>query len=340
MRIEVLYCSLIVAVGLTSNLLPVRGDETTLTPHSSPKLAALPQGLTSFGAARLGDAIYVYGGHTGSAHSYSTAEQSNQLLRLDLKKPEAAWKLVSEHRRLQGLALVAHDRRLICVGGFEARNAEGSEHDLHSQRRISAYDTVKNRWSDLPALPAGRSSHDAAMLKDTLYVVGGWNMNSPEETQWHRTAWSLDLSQDTLNWQQLPAPPFQRRALAVVAHDGKIFAIGGMDPQSGPTREVRIYDPSEKTWSRGPDLLGEQDMIGFGASAWSIDGQLVVTCYNGDIQILAEDGSEWRSVGRTKDARFFHRLLPLDRGLLLSVGGANMAEGKYVVPETIRVDLP
>ncbi len=322
---------------------PMLADEFTVKTDTD-TFAALPYGVTSFGAARVGDGIYVYGGHTGSAHTYSANEQSNELLKLDLNQPRVKWHVVSKGRRLQGLALVAHGSKLFSIGGFQAKNDEGEEHDLHSQPLVTAYDTETGKWSELPPLPAGRSSHDAAVLEDTIYVVGGWDMNSVKsgdevetETKWHTSALSLDLAQDNPQWRELPPPPFQRRALSVAAHAGKIFVIGGMQREGGPTRDVAVYDPANQAWLEGPALLGDNDMVGFGASAWSIDGQLVVSCYNGDLQLLSSDGSAWRRLGKTQEARFFHRLLPLDTHQLISVGGANMESGKFLIPERIVV---
>lgn len=306
------------------------------TSSSPSRFADLPFAVTSFGAARIGDAIYVYGGHTGEAHSYSSEGQSNQLLQLDLNAPASPWKTLAEGERLQGLALVAHGQRLIIIGGFTALNAAGAEHDLHSRATVRAFDTATGHWSDLPSLPAGRSSHDAAILGDTIYLIGGWNMDGDMETQWHSSAWSLNLSEVDPKWTELPAPGFERRALAVVAHAGKVYAIGGMD-HAGPTRKVSIFDPATKTWTDGPSLIGEQNMDGFGASGWSTGGQLIVTTYSGDIQRLASDGSAWKVIGKTKDARFFNRLLPLNENSLVSVGGANMEEGKYLEPEVIDI---
>lgn len=327
---------------LTSTFNAPRGsqtDQATPTPQSDKQtpLAELPFAITSFGAARLGDSLYVYGGHIGQAHSYSTAEQSNQLLKLDLSNPSAAWEKVTEGERLQGLALVAHGNRLIAIGGFTALNAEGEPHNLHSQAAVRAFDVSSGSWQDLPELPSGRSSHDAAILGDTIYVVGGWDMDGVKETQWHSTALALDLSQADPQWQALAPPPFNRRALVVVAHAGKIYTIGGMNEEGGPTREVGVFDPQTNAWTEGPELVGEEGMEGFGASAWSIDGKLVATTYSGKIQQLNSAGTQWNVIGRTKDARFFNRLLPFGRQALISVGGANMElHEKYVVLELIE----
>lgn len=303
--------------------------------NSQAQLAPLPFEITSFGAVRSGDAIYVYGGHTGSAHSYSTEAQSDKLLVLDLANPGSKWQEIASGQKLQGLGMVAHKGKLILIGGFTAMNAEGDEHDLHSQAAVNAYDPKTNSWSELPALPEARSSHDAAIIGDTIYVVGGWAMNGDDETTWHKTAWSMDLSANNPKWTALPEPPFVRRALATVAHNGKLFVIGGMNEKGGPTKEVVVYDPELKSWNKAGDLLGEQSMAGFGASGWSINGKLIVTTYEGDIQAWDEQANSWKQLGKTEDARFFHRLVPLDAQHLVSIGGANMEEGKYLKLEPV-----
>ena len=114
-------------------------------------LPDLPQPVTSFGGAILGDTLYMYGGHTGHAHSYSTAEQCNTLFRLQLNAA-ADWETVATGPRLQGLALVAHDGKLYRLGGFTAKNAEGEEHDLWSQDSVAVFDPEPGKWSDLPPL--------------------------------------------------------------------------------------------------------------------------------------------------------------------------------------------
>ncbi len=305
------------------------------TTDAAADLPAIPFAITSFGAVRCSDSIYVYGGHTGDAHSYSTLAQSNKLLKLDLKNVQNGWQEVAEGDRLQGLGMVAHGDRVILIGGFAAKNAEGDEHDLHSQASVRAFDTKTNSWSELPALPAARSSHDAAIIGDTIYVVGGWKMAGNEQTIWHTTALSMDLSKAEPSWTELPTPPFQRRAIATVAHDGKLFVIGGMTDDGAPTRAVDIYDPATQKWESVGALHGEEEMAGFGASGWSADGELIITTYEGDIQSYDAKSKSWKVLGKTADARFFHRLVPLTAQKLLAVGGANMEIGKFLELEVV-----
>jgi N-acetylneuraminic acid mutarotase len=302
-------------------------------------LPELPFGITSFGAAGIGDSIYVFGGHTGTAHSYWNTSQSNQLLRWNLSASDGSWEVVSEGpHRLQGLAMVAHGTRLILVGGFFAKNEEGEPHELFSQDQVAVFDTATDTWSELPNLPSARSSHDAIVHDDKLYVVGGWNMSGPDATQWHDTALVMDLKAAMPKWEQLPNPGFNRRALALAAFDGKIFAVGGMERQGGPTRKTSVFDPLTQQWSDGPELLGTEGMVGFGASSWPIDGRLVTTTYDGSVQVLSADHKSWLAVGKTDDARFFHRMLPYRAGHLVLVGGSNMESGKFLQPEVLRIE--
>ena len=298
------------------------------------ELTTIPQVVTSFGAAIVGDGLYVYGGHTGNAHSYSTQEQGHTLERLDLKTKK--WQTVSEGPHLQGLAMVAHKGLLYRIGGFTAKNKEGDEHDLWSQSYVARFDPKSKTWTDLPPLPEPRSSHDAAIVGDAIYVAGGWAM-SGDAKKWHTTAWKMDLTKTTPAWEPVSAPPIQRRAIALAAHGDKLYVVGGMPTKGGPTRQVDVLNTKTGKWAQGPDLVGDDGMTGFGASAFATGGRLYVTTVKGTLQALSADGAQWEVIGRTPTPRFFHRLLPVDEKTLLVVGGANMSIGKFDAIELLTV---
>lgn len=300
----------------------------------------LPTDVTSFGATVLDDAIYVYGGHTGPAHTYSTEDQSNTFLRLDLSSDGTAgdgtWKELAAGPKLQGLALVAHDDHVYRLGGFTAVNEEGEDHDLRSQAGVAIYDPASDTWNDLTPLPEPRSSFNAAVLDDRVYVLGGWNMQGEGRGEWHTTGWSADLTKRPLQWDALPPSPFQRRALSVAARDGKVYAIGGMTPD-GTTRRVDVYDVAAQSWSIGPELIGERGIHGFGTAAWATPEGVFVSSLSGVVQRLDDDGTAWSTVASMNAPRFFHAMVPAGDDLLI-IGGANMSDGKITEPE--RVALP
>lgn len=311
-----------------------KAAESETDSGSPTKYANIPQMVTSFGAAIVGDELYIYGGHTGRAHTYYREAQANTLRRLDLKSGK--WKSLGEGPHLQGLAMVGHRDKLYRMGGFTAKNKDGEAHDLHSQASVSQYDTATNKWSVITPMPEPRSSFDAAVLGDRVFVIGGWQMQGGSESKWSKTAYSLHLSSKNPKWEALPKPPFQRRALSVAAHDGKIYAIGGMQKKGGPTTAVDIFDVEKQVWTKGPKLQGEP-MNGFGSSAFAVGGRLYVSTYNGTLQRLSADGSEFEIVEELDNARFFHRMLPLSKGKLISVGGASMQTGKFEEVDVIDV---
>jgi N-acetylneuraminic acid mutarotase len=320
------YATLAVSVGKSGER---TAAETAYPPLDVP--------VTSFGAAVSDGKLYVYGGHSGAAHSYSNPEQGRELLQLSLTKP-GGWQPVAEGPPLQGLAMVAHGGKLYRLGGFTAKNAEGEESDLWSQSDAASFDPKDGRWQDLPSLPEPRSSFDAAVLGDTIYVIGGWQLSGPGENHWHETAWSLDLSATKPEWKPLPPPPFQRRALSVAAFENKIYAIGGMQETGGPTTRVDVYDPQSGKWSQGPSLVGEKPLAGFGSSAFAVGDGLYVSTIEGKLQRLSDDDSAWEPVRQLERARFFHRMLPLDDHRLVFVGGASMEVGKFEEVDVVDVN--
>ncbi len=314
---------------------PMNTANSETSPAVATPLPALPQAITSFGAALVGESMYVYGGHYGKAHHYSQNGQSGQLLRLNLKTP-TKWDEASSGPRLQGLAMVAHEGKLYRTGGFIARNQEDEEQDLWSVADFVRFDPRSEKWEELPAMPFSRSSFDAVMLGDVMYVAGGWELRGAKETLWQETAYAIDLSQPTLKWQQLPPPPFKRRAVSLGTIDDKVLVIGGMQPDGKVTTKTAIYNPAAGRWSEGPKLPGD-DMEGFGTACCTAGERLYVSTISGKLLRLSDDRNSWQLVEKLRDDRFFHRMLPLDDQRLILLGGASMQTGKFSSVTTVKI---
>ncbi len=123
----------------------------------------------------------------------------------------------------------------------------------------------------------------------------------------------------------------------MAAYEGKIYAIGGMQEEAGPTKRVDVFDPKTQTWSQAGELQGEDPITGFGSAAFAAGGDLYVSTIKGTLQKLNKAGDHWEIVQETPTARFFHRMLPLDKHRLLMVGGANMSTGKFAELEVLDV---
>jgi N-acetylneuraminic acid mutarotase len=309
--------------------IPLGAEEAKIT-----ELAPLKTPVTSFGAALAGGHLWIYGGHLGSPHEYAADWQSGQLARLDLARP-AAWEIVGEGPRRTGLAMVGYQDRLYRVGGWEAKNAKGTEQDLHSTRDFARFDPKTGQWQELAPLPEGRSSHDAALVGSKLYVVGGWELSGKGSGDWHKTAYFCDLAQENPAWKPIAAPPFNRRALAVAGYAGKLYVIGGMDDSNDATTGTDIYDPASDAWFKGPALPG-QPFDGFGTAAVGGSAGLFATTREGLLCRLADDGNSWQEIEKLKHPRSFHRLVADGEGRIIVVGGTSRA-GKIAAVEVVQV---
>lgn len=301
------------------------------------EVARLPVGLTSFGAARLGGAIHVAGGHVGRAHAHSRENLSERHLRLDLDAPAAAWTELAPDRAVQGTALVAHDGRLYRIGGLTAHNAPGEQEALESLASVACFDPARGTWEELTALPEPRSSHDALVVGERVYVVGGWTLGSGEE-QWLRTAWTARLGERPLRWEPLAAPCGARRAAALARHGENLVLVGGMTPE-GTTSSVELLPLAPTSGDELPAwrAVAELPGAGFGAAACELGGRCFATSGEGVLFELAQDTSSWRKRARLVAPRFFHRLLPFDEKHLIAIGGAERA-GHTTTCEVLAVD--
>lgn len=286
----------------------------------------LPQKISSFGAVRTGDWLYVYSGHTGGAHQHSKQNLSMHFQRINLAAPKS-WEALPVGPGLQSVALVSYGDAVYRVAGLSALNEQGEKDNLVSVADFYRFDPVAKSWSPLEPLPEGRSSHDAIVVGSKLYVVGGWNLKTGD-AKWHDKSLVRDLADKDAKWQELPVQPFKRRALAVAALDGKIYAIGGMTSENKPSREVHVFDIKSNTWAAGPELPGEK-MNGFGSAALAVDGKLYATGMDGNVYLLSADGKAWESLGKLAHPRFFHRLVDGGANSLLAVAGASMEEGHF-----------
>lgn len=293
---------------------------TKLTPAVESKFPQLPDAISSFGAAVSGDYLYVYSGHIGRAHQHSAENLSQKFQRLNLKQPKA-WESLPLKTPLQGLAMAPHGDSVYRVGGLSVTNKKKEDSQMESIATVERYSPEKKAWESIQAMPTGRSSHDSVFLGDDLYVVGGWMMQKGEDSIWQKEMLVLDASGENPKWKAIKQP-FQRRALSAAAHQGKIYAMGGIDADGDISHEVDIYSPDTGKWSKGPEIPGST-MNGFGTTAWSIDGNLYVSVMDGGVYQLDQKNQSWKKAGSLATPRFFHRLLPDGNGGLIAIGGAS-----------------
>lgn len=296
------------------------GSYSRATPEKpASSLAPLPEPVTSFAAVTDDGWLYVCGGHKGERHDYSAAKVSGAFHRLRLDDG-ATWQRLPDAPPAQGVPLVAHEGRLYRIGGMAARNQPEQKQDLYSMSSVLRYDVRRARLEEFAALPEPRSSHDAVVVDDKLYVGGGWRMSGGTNLpSWPDHALVFDLKNPRAGWSRIPQP-FQRRALAMAAQDSRLYFIGGMDSDNKPTLAVEVLDLASAQWSKGPELPAGK-FKGFSCSAITQAGRVYANTFQGDLLRLTTDGGAWEVVGRLQYPRLAHRLVTAGANQLIALGG-------------------
>ncbi len=297
------------------------------------KMIDLPFATSSFGAVISDGWLYVYGGHIVPTHEYHTTSCSGEFRRLSLAGGRD-WETLPGGPRLQGMNLAAFKGAVYRAGGMQSLNAEGDEDDNRSVATVYRFDPASGRWSDFTPLPQPRSSHDVAVVDGKLYVLGGWRLHGKDgKTTWPEQMYSLDLTDPKAAWTATPQP-FQRRALIAAVVDGRIYAIGGFDPDSRPSLDVNIFDTRTATWSKGPSLPAPNSN-GFAPAAAVVDGTLYASVGSGGFYRLNSAGDAWEPVAQTTP-RIVHRAVPFGSKVLL-LGGAADGDNMALI-EAVTVD--
>lgn len=316
-----LTLSLTLCVGIAS--LAISAEKLSYAP--------LPKAVSSFGAVTVDDHVYVYGGHSGKAHTYSKDSILGDFRRLSLTDPRE-WEALPGGPGLQGLAVVAHQGKVYRIGGMQPQNEVGEKTNNVSQTSVARYDVKAKKWEEITPLPEPRSSHDAAVLGDKLYVFGGWSLGN-EKPVWYEHGLVMDLSCAALKWETVKQP-IQRRALTMAAFDDKVYVIGGLNPEGEIELITDIFDPKTAKWTQGPAVPGPQ-MNGFTPASVVVDGKLYLSGSDGRVFRLAEKKNAWEVVGKLEQSRFVHRAVPAGKDKFLAIGGASK-QGNVALTEAVE----
>jgi len=131
--------------------------------------------------------------------------------------------------------------KLYVMGGF---NAAGSS-------LASVYVFDGSNWSTGPPLPLPVDHPSAASLDGRVYLAGGHSNGAD-------SARLLRLDGD--RWTDLAMMHFARGGHALVAAQGRLFAIGG-NTARGNVAAVESYDPATNAWSAVPALPSPRNHV-------------------------------------------------------------------------------
>lgn len=157
------------------------------------------------------------------------------------------------------------------------------------------FDPAKGEWdTNLPLVPERFSAAAGVGLGRTLYVIGG-NGDVRDKTVDGRQVFAYETLRR--RWSRKASLPVPRTNLAAVALGGKIYALGGLDPNHA-TKTVFVYDPRSNRWSPGPSLpvkLHALAAVVFHGDIWVIGGQNITGHATNRVWIYTPQTHRWRS---------------------------------------------
>lgn len=122
------------------------------------------------------------------------------------------------------------------------------------------FDTQRNIWSKLPAIPEARYAPGMAYVDGKLHVFGGTLPDRKTITADH---WVLDLASVKQGWKAVAPMPEGGDHVSTVVIDGKIYSIGGEHGHAATREEdasyiqhadLYRYDPATDQWTELADM--------------------------------------------------------------------------------------
>jgi N-acetylneuraminic acid mutarotase len=116
--------------------------------------------------------------------------------------------------------------------------------------KVWKYDTLTNKWSDMPAMPEVHSSGGFALVNNQLHYIGGVEEEHDINVSRHIY---LDLGNLAAGWQTAPDMPQARDHFSTAVIGNKIYCFGGEfghDKGHDQQSLVHVYDAALKTWTQ------------------------------------------------------------------------------------------
>lgn len=258
-------------------------------------LPDMPEGKWEPGVINFDNKLYLFGGYKDGVVSSKRSEYFDPS---DMK-----WTQIQElPSAITHMNMVLDGSTVWFAGGFK------DGYKGHAIAEVWNYDIDLDRYTAAPLLPEPRAGGGLALAGRELHYFGGLEMDRNTDSSDH---WVLNLDDwknGTARWTTSTPMPTPRNQFSTVVFQGNIYAIGGQfnhDSQQLDQPEVDIFDPSNNTWSSGPELpKGHSHAEGatfvYANKIWMIGGHTTPAggskSQDPDILTLAP-GGHWQKLG-------------------------------------------
>ena len=227
--------------------------------NSWQRLADMPTPRLQAGAAVVDGKIYVVGG-------YSVIDRHMKILKVvEVYDPQTdTWvrkQDMSIPRRQFGIGVVAG--KIYAIGGENFFDFEKPQR----LDQMEVYDPVSDTWVKRADLPTRRDEVKVAVVRDTIYVIGGFGW---PPVGLGAVLTTIEAYQPKTNcWREKSDMPNSKTDFSTVVVDDKIYLIGGysiaLERFDGYLKTVEVYDPETERWDESLPMPTKNSP--FGAAA-------------------------------------------------------------------------
>ena len=144
--------------------------------------------------------------------------------------------------------------------------AAGFKDGLAPSKEAFAYTPGKNTWQTIAAMPTALHHTAMASAGGKLYVMGGVINGQggphPNGAEWTGSTNAQCYDPATDKWTVVKALPHSTAAAGVVAFEGKIYVIGGIDIDGFVLDLVQVYDPASDSWNAKAAMPTKREHVG------------------------------------------------------------------------------
>ena len=243
------------------------------------RLADMPTVRSSATAAVVDGKIYVLAGYVGKDNRHVNLKVLKVVERYDPQTDTWVRKQdMSRRRAAFGIGVIAG--KIYVIGGNVDPRDKKPE-DPGRVDLVEVYDPATDTWAKRADMPTRRDGVRAAVIRDTLYAIGGSGW--PHDGQGGPALATIEAYHPKTNrWRKKPDMPNLRWLFSTVVVDEKIYLIGGTDLQSGNRgpAPVEVYDPATERWRLLPGMP-------------TIRRPFAVAAVNGNIYVLGGKEKDW-----------------------------------------------
>ena len=241
------------------------------------RFADMPTARSGTRAAVVAGKIYVLAGYVGKDH-----QGAKDLKVVEMYDPQTdTWvrkQDMSRRRATFGIGVVAG--KIYAIGGT-VHPGDRKPEDPRRVDLVEVYDTATDTWAKRADMPTRRKSVKAAVIRDTLYAIGGSGW--PPVGAGGPFLGTIEVYEPRINrWTKRPEMPNPRTAFFSVVIDEKIYLVGDFTAEVRPV-PIEVYDPATEKWRLIPAAPSVE--LPFGVAA--VNGKIYIFGgYTEDLELL------------------------------------------------------